>query len=1150
MGKTRPSIPTLVVLAMLVAPAVQARDLSFEERVEAQAAIERVYYSYQIGTTRPFEEAVPRAVLEAKVERYLKQSAALERFWSTPVTAAMLQAEMERQARQTRMPERLRLLYAALGGDPFLVRECLARPALVERLARNFFAFDGRLHGEARAQAEELRQGLLDHGLQAFADDPRGSEVEIIEQSGGDPAPPRIELGPDAFAAWRGRVPERPGEVGPIREERESLSISVVAEERSGWARLVRFTVPKQGWDAWWLATAASLDGGSVQAADGGGPLPALAAVASCRPDDTWAGLDEVPDPRSENTAVWTGSEMIVWGGKSLDNEDPITGGRYNPATDSWTATSLLGAPSGRRNHAAVWTGSEMIVWGGWTGVTKSGGGYLNTGARYDPATDSWTATSLLGAPSGRSHHTAVWSGSKMIVWGGIEQGGMLNTGGRYDAVSDSWIPTSTLAAPSARWNHTAVWTGSQMIVWGGSGAGGDTLNTGARYDPATNGWSPTSLAGAPIERSGHTAVWTGSRMVVWGGGSGTTLSTGGRYDPATNSWTSTATAPLGRTGHIAVWTGTEMIVWGGTGTGAPGVGGRYDPLTDAWALTTAAASEPRFGHTAVWTGALMIVWGGNLDTGGRYDPATDSWTPIAGGLNDRRYDHTAVWTGNHMVVWGGRKPGFLNTGFRYDPATNTSTPTSIAGAPSLRAHHTAVWTGDLMVVWGGGSGAPLNTGGRYDVLADSWTPTSTTAAPTPREWHTAVWTGSEMIVWGGTPGVSAGGRYNPVADSWTPTSTTAAPSPRIFHTAVWTGSEMIVWGGVFGSALDSGGRYSPALDLWTPTSSGGAPAPRYNHSAVWTGSEMIVWGGGFAPGGESGSGLNTGGRYDLAHDTWAPTATADAPSARSGHGAVWTGNEMVVWGGEKSDGFVWEFFESGGRYDPVTNAWTATSTVGAPLGRSHPTAVWTGSEMLVWGGYTKDRENDPDIYFVLPLNGGAYALGQAVDDDGDGLSECDGDCNDGNAAVSPAAAEGCDGLDNDCSGIADDVDVDGDGYFACFAADCDDSDAGAHAVPAEITGVRFLADGQTLAWDSAVPGAGSATVHDVLTGLVTELPVGAGASESCLESSLAESTTLVADVPGTGAASWYLVRGANGCGAGSYGSASDGTPRESNACP
>src|SRR5438552_11186709 len=92
------------------------------------------------------------------------------------------------------------------------------------------------------------------------------------------------------------------------------------------------------------------------------------------------------------------------------------TGGRYNPSTDSWTATSTTNAPTGRDGHTAVWSGSEMIVWGGFDG---SNGSIFDTGGRYNPSTENWTATSNDNTPTGRTAHTAVWSGSEMIVWGG-----------------------------------------------------------------------------------------------------------------------------------------------------------------------------------------------------------------------------------------------------------------------------------------------------------------------------------------------------------------------------------------------------------------------------------------------------------------------------------------------------------------------------------------------------------------------------------------------------------------------------------------------------------------------------------------------------------------------------------------------------------
>jgi hypothetical protein len=117
---------------------------------------------------------------------------------------------------------------------------------------------------------------------------------------------------------------------------------------------------------------------------------------------------------------------MIVWGG-SDGGSRLATGGRYDSSADSWTATTTAGAPSQRSDHAAVWTGSRMIVWGG--GDTVG----LNSGGQYDPVGDSWTATTFFGAPSGRQAFSAVWTGTRMIVWGGQNVG---STGGQYGMLS------------------------------------------------------------------------------------------------------------------------------------------------------------------------------------------------------------------------------------------------------------------------------------------------------------------------------------------------------------------------------------------------------------------------------------------------------------------------------------------------------------------------------------------------------------------------------------------------------------------------------------------------------------------------------------------------------------------------------------------
>ena len=58
-----------------------------------------------------------------------------------------------------------------------------------------------------------------------------------------------------------------------------------------------------------------------------------------------------------------------------------------------------------------------MIVWGGYNVHL---GELYGDGARYNPATNSWTPVAGTGAPNARTYHTAVWTGTEMIVWGGV----------------------------------------------------------------------------------------------------------------------------------------------------------------------------------------------------------------------------------------------------------------------------------------------------------------------------------------------------------------------------------------------------------------------------------------------------------------------------------------------------------------------------------------------------------------------------------------------------------------------------------------------------------------------------------------------------------------------------------------------------------
>lgn len=1008
------SILTGTLLAFLrsEAPArASQRTLTFEERVSYQRAIEEVYWRHRIwpkerpDPTPSLDAVMSQAQLEKKVTDYLRNSHALEDYWQRPITAEQLQAEMDRMAKNTKQPEVLHELFEALGNDPFVIAECLARPALAERLITNWYSYDQRIHGELKQRAEAELQASRGRGIEQKQLSGKYGEIELVKSRNGEdehkrnpqngvtldsrewdetvqrlaamfgdaaveggvsPARAHSEAKSPVTDTTVGQI--KVGVLSPLQEDEERYYAMAVIQKTQEHLKLATVAWRKEALEAW-VAKVEDRAPTTIAVPSANYALLRISdGVGGCT-DDTWRNIAGPPDGRSGHIAVWTGSEMIIWGGPGF--VDVLnTGGRYDPTIDNWTSTALINAPDGRFAHTAVWTGSEMIVWGGYIWDEVFGQIDLNTGGRYAPVTNSWTATSTTNSPSARDSHTAVWTGNEMIVWGGYDGASHVNTGGRYNPGTDSWTVTSTTNAPSGRNSHTSVWTGSEMIIWGGYNFNDGNLNTGGRYNPSANAWTATNTTDAPDARSIPTAVWTGNQMIVWGGYDGSSaLNTGAVYNPTSNSWiaTSTINAPTARYSHTAVWADSEMIIWGGFDYS--NTGGRYNPGTNSWAATSATnAPTGRSNHTAVWTGNETIVWGGNdgsndLNTGGRYNPTTDSWTMTSTGNTPmQRYRHTAVWTGSEMIIWGGRTRNFsnlfsLDTGGQYNPSTDNWTATSMANTPSARNYHTAVWTGGEMIVWGGFDAASyFNTGGRYDPSTNSWTTTSTTNAPVGRWFHTAVWTGSRMVVWGGshddgsnTLYLNNGGMYTPSTDSWAPTSTTNAPTGRDEHAAVWTGGEMIVWGGYFYDGndhyLNTGGRFDQATNTWAATSTANTPSGRSVPKAVWTGNEMIVWGGY----GNAGY-VNTGGRLNPVANNWTATSTTNAPTARAGHGAVWTGSEMIVWGGLFFDG-DYHFLNTGGRYDPSSNTWTAPSMLNVPPARTVHTAVWTGSEMIVWGG-------------------------------------------------------------------------------------------------------------------------------------------------------------------------------------------------------
>lgn len=312
--------------------------------------------------------------------------------------------------------------------------------------------------------------------------------------------------------------------------------------------------------------------------------------------------------------------------------------------------------------------------------------------------------------------------------------------------------------------------------------------------------------------------------------------------------------------------------------------------------------------HTAVWTGKRVIFWGGNeafplesngyapapnvpRDDGGIYDPANDTWSPVPKAPIAPRLDHIAVWSGKEMIVFGGEGPKgrIVGDGAAFDPTTNRWRKISRSGAPQARTRAAGVWTGTHLVIAGGvnAKGDAVEGAFTYDPKGDRW---QTAASPSARSDATLVWTGEELVLWGATE-AGLGAERSGSDTTWTPLPTEGAPQ-RPEASVVWAGEHLIVWGGVDEQQrpVAAGARWSLGENRWMPVATSGAYA-RSSPVALSTTDLMLVLG---EPGGDDMDAPSLG-VYSVQHDRW---WSMPGPYPSSDIAAVWTGSELIAWGG------------------------------------------------------------------------------------------------------------------------------------------------------------------------------------------------------------------------------------------------------------
>lgn len=331
--------------------------LSVEERVACQRAIEEVYWRHILWpkenpSPKPqLKEVMSEEELRKKVEETVKMSRALEVIWKRPVRGYQLQAELQRMAETTRNPDMLRELCQALGNDPHLIAECLARPLLVERQIQEWYGFDERFHGKLKKRVmRELRLHDKDmkgmNGVYQEVELRKGKSHEDKEMEKKDV----LELSEEEWAEEIGQLAgefgvkgqdamKLPlGQLSKLQEDDERFYAVGVLEKGSERVMIAVVEWQKVGFDTWWSKEKERFTT-EIEGEDYAYNLPEITLTAIAPLSDTWsatAARESAPGRRFLHTAVWTGMEMIVWGGyRSGPPTNPTAilnvGGRYFP---------------------------------------------------------------------------------------------------------------------------------------------------------------------------------------------------------------------------------------------------------------------------------------------------------------------------------------------------------------------------------------------------------------------------------------------------------------------------------------------------------------------------------------------------------------------------------------------------------------------------------------------------------------------------------------------------------------------------------------------------------------------------------------------------------------------------------------------------
>ena len=336
-------------------------------------------------------------------------------------------------------------------------------------------------------------------------------------------------------------------------------------------------------------------------------------------------------------------------------------GGQAASAGLSWRLLPRAPIP-GRLDASTVWTGREMIVWGG---VTRSASGQAaprSDGAAYNPTTRKWRK--IANAPSGvlgGGGPAAAWTGSRMVIFVGNSPDGP-SASATYDPRRNTWgrLPKGPLGV---REQYASVWTGRKLLIFGGHSGDSYARPTAAALNPATRSWRRLKALDPVVGLSRvNGAVWNGREAFV----GGVIYRPPGHvsrpvlleFNPARNKLheINLAKAPLNQRQRLQLdpvgWSGSGIVFWTGTSSSSTPVV-RYTPATGYWKSAKASPCKPY--RQIAWIGRRLVVACGT-DTLEIYSARTDSWSTFKAGsspLNSRKSSEI-TWTATNLIAWSG----------------------------------------------------------------------------------------------------------------------------------------------------------------------------------------------------------------------------------------------------------------------------------------------------------------------------------------------------------------------------------------------------------------------------------------------------------------------------------------------------------------